>query len=298
MTSNVPLMWVDGQWGGQALGPAVSHGMNYACGVFDTARLYKTPKGPAFFRLDDHVDRLFSAMRFAGFTTRFTPTQVNAAVKQLAKKNKLASGYVRMNAFLPQEELRVFPNLRNASLAIMASTLDYAGKDFHDGVHCQLSAVRKPRSEIVSAGIKFSANYLPAYLTLRNARAKGFDEAILLDSLGFVAEATAQNLFLVKGGVLITPSTRSEILPGLTRDTILVLARHLGFKVKEADVSTRQLLAADEVFLTGTATEIMPVTKIGTKRFAVGPVTSTLKIAFDDSVSGRHGFFKTWLTYL
>ncbi len=294
----LPLMWVDGQWGPRALAPVFSHALNYSCGVFDTARFYDTPNGSAFFRLDDHVDRLFSAMRFAGFSTRFTPAKVTAAITQLAKKNKLASGYVRMNAFLPQEELRVFPNLRQASVAIMAAPLDYAGREFHAGLRCQLSAVRKPPSEVVLSGIKFSANYLPAYLSLKNARAKGFDEAILLDSRGFVAEATAQNLFLVKGGVLITPSTRSEILPGLTRDTILVLARHLGFKVKETDVTPKDLMAADEVFLTGTATEIMPVTQIGTKRFAVGPVTSTLKIAFDDSVSGRHGFFKTWLTYV
>ncbi len=298
MTAAMPLVWVDGTWSVVPLVSVFSHAINYASSVFDSVRLYSTPNGPAFFRLDDHVQRLYSAMAFAGFSCRFKPAQFKAACIAFARKNELESGYLRFNAFLPQEELRVFPDLRQASIGIYADWLDYTGRSFEAGVRCQLPGIRKAPSNVLPAGIKFSANYLPSYLALKDARAKKFDEAILLDSRGFVAEATAQNLFVSKSGALFTPSTRSEILPGITRDSVMALARDAGISVEEKDLSVQDLYDADEVFLTGTATELMPVTRIEHTQYRIGPLALLIKSAWNDVVSGRHRLSKKWLTYV
>ncbi|MBI5225729.1 branched-chain-amino-acid transaminase [Candidatus Micrarchaeota archaeon] len=295
MTSRV---WYDGRFVARAEVSAFSHAVNYSCGVFDTVRLYRTSEGSAFFRLDEHVKRLLAAVSFAGFDFPFKPNEIEAALVQVAQKNKLQSGYFRMNVFLAQEGLRVLPTDFKASLAIMASPLDYSGKSFSNGLSCQLTTRKKPPLSSMPSNVKFSANYLLSYLARKEARAQGFDESVLLDSRGFVAEGTAQNLFIVKNGALLTPSKRSEILPGITRDSIIELAKDLGIRVKEADVTVKQLLLADEVFLAGTAIELMPVVRIGKKRLSIGPITSTLKAAYDDLVCGRHGFSKKWLTYL
>ncbi|MBI2445088.1 branched-chain-amino-acid transaminase [Candidatus Micrarchaeota archaeon] len=292
------MMWHDGSWADKAQVSAFSHAVNYSCGVFDTVRLYDSPGGPAFFRLDDHVRRLYSAMDAVGFSTRFSPAQVCKAAVQLAQKSALRSAYVRINAFLPQEQLRVYPENRQASLAMVIAPMHYTGKSFENGLSAHVSAMRKASCDVLPSGVKFSANYLSSYLALQQARDSGFDEALLLDSRGFVAEASAQNLFMARNGVLYTPSARSEILPGVTRDSVMVLARDLGLPVEVTDVSVRQLLAADEVFLCGTATEIMPVTRLGKRKLAVGPLTRTLKATFDDAVHGRHGFSKKWLSYV
>ncbi len=292
------LMWQDGRFVTDASVSAFSHAVNYSCGVFDTARLYPTTEGSAFFRLDDHLRRLFSALDSVGFTTRFSPAQVKKAVVQLGRKSGLTSAYVRINAFLPQEQLRVYPEKRQVSLAMVIAPLHYSGKTFESGLMAHVSAFRKASQAAIPSGIKFSANYLQSYLALRQARAAGFDEAILLDSRGFVAEASAQNLFAVKNGNLWTPSVQSEILPGITRDSVIRLANDLGMRVKEADASVKQLQTADELFLTGTATELMPITRLGRRKLAVGPLTRTLKAAFDDVVHGCHGYSKKWLTYL
>ncbi len=298
MTTTAPLVWVDGTWSYQALIPAFSHAVNYGLSVFDSVRLYQTPRGPAFFRLDDHVRRLFGALAFAGFSCRFSPSQIRKACVDVVRKNELQSGYLRINGFLPQEELRVFPLFRIASIGINAQPLDYAGVPFDQGLSCQLTNIRKSPSATIPAGIKFSANYLPAYLALKNARSKGFDEAILLDSRGFVAEATAQNLFVSKFGALFTPSTRSEILPGIMRDSIMALARDEDLDVREKDLTVQDVQAADEVFLTGTASEILPVTRIGRKKFPIGPLALLLKNTWEDVVKGQHVFSKKWLTYV
>jgi len=292
------LYWNDGRFVAHAGVSAFSHAVNYSCGVFDTARLYPSEKGPAFFRLDDHVNRLFAALKTVGFSTRFSPARVHRAALKLARQSALPSAYLRINAFLPQEQLRVYPEKREATLAMVIAPLHYAGKLFEDGLSARISSFRKASRDAVPPGVKFSANYLQAYLSLREARDSDFDEAILLDSRGKVAEASAQNLFAVKNGALLTPSTKSEILPGITRDTVLRLAEDLGVAVKESDLSVKHLSAADEIFLTGTATEFMPVTRLGRRHLAVGPITRTLKAAFDDVVHGRHGFSKKWLTFL
>lgn len=298
MTLPMPRMWLDGRFVSTASVSAFSHAVNYSCGVFDTARLYPAIGGPAFFRLDEHVRRLFSALDVVGLTTRITSAQVRKAVVQLGRKSALTSAYVRINAFLPQEQLRVYPEKRQACLAMVIAPLHYSGKTFDSGLTAHVSKVQKAPRIAMPPGFKFSANYLQSYLALRQARSAGFDEAILLDSRGFVAEASAQNLFAVKNGTLWTPSVKSEILPGITRDSVIRLSEDLGLRVKEADMSVKQLQTADELFLTGTATELMPITRLGRRKLAVGPLTRTLKAAFDDVVHGRHGLSKKWLTYL
>ncbi len=290
--------WLDGKLVSRARLSAFSHAMNYSCGVFDTVRLHRTIQGPAFFRMDDHVSRLLAAVRFAGFDLPYSAAQIQKAVAALARKNRFSSGYFRLNVFLPMPEMRVYPQSQKASLAISARKLDYAGRSFENGVSCLLSKTPKAPETALPSRIKFSANYLPAYLALRDARARGFDEAILLDSRRYVAEATAQNLFLAKKGILFTPSQKSEIISGITRDTVLALAKNVGIKTRQAEVTVRQLLSSDEVFLTGTATQIMPVTKINRKRLAVGPLTRRLLGLYSDAVFGTHPFSKKWLTLL
>lgn len=293
------MLWLDGRFVKAASVPAFSHALNYATGFFDTVRAYPQTGGTALFRLDDHVARLFRTAKIGGFILPFSEAQVKHAVCSLVRRCGLRSAYVRLNAFFPTVDFRLRGGLDSKlSLAITAVPLDYSGRSFETGLSCVVSSWQKPTEKSWPSCAKFSANYLASFLALRQAKEKGFDEAVLLDSRGFIAEGTAQNILLVKNGVLYTPSERSEILPGVTRDSVIALARVLGLKVKLADVSVRKLLAADEIFLTGTATELMPVTRIGRKRLRVGPFTCTLAAAFRDVVSGRHGFSKKWLTHV
>lgn len=289
------MIWFNGRVTDSVPLSPFAHGLNYSLGVFDTARAYLTPKGTAFFRLDDHLARLAQSAKFMGLKLPYPEREIRQAAFSLLEKTKSKQGYLRMNAFLAEEELRIFPSNRTVSLALTFQKINYTGKSFGQGLRCTLSTWRKPSDRIFPPGVKCSANYLPSYLALDEARKKGFDEAMMLDERGYLAEASAQNLFFVKGGRLVTP--KGTLLQGITRDSVLKLAEKTGMRVVQKKVKPRDLFLSEEAFLTGTATEIMPVVQVDSIKFPVGPIAEKMQSEFRKVTRLEHPFSEKWMDF-
>ncbi len=290
------MIWFDGRFAKEAKVPLFSHSFNYGGAVFDSARVYPTSAGPAFFRPFEHIRRFYGAIDFCGYSVRHNPAKLWRILRSMASKEGNVKAYARMAAFLGHKEFRVHPSSRGASLALSLEPLEYAAVPFNRGYSCIFSGWQRPSALQMPVSRKFSGNYLNSFFAVSEARAKGYDEALLLDADGFVCEGSAENIFIVKNGTLHTPPTTQSLLPGITRDSVIQLARLEGVPFREKKLKPKDVVGADEVFLTGTAIEIMPVRKIGKNAFnAPGPVTRILAAAFKSAVSGSHILSEEWL---
>ncbi|MCC7140206.1 MAG: branched-chain amino acid transaminase [Planctomycetes bacterium] len=278
----------------------LSHCLHYGTGVFEGIRAYETPKGVAVFRLQEHVDRLFFSAKAYRIPMPVTPKQVFDGCREVIRANDLRACYIRPLAFLGHGPLGVFPKNVPTEVVIAAYPWGaYLGEgSLEKGIRTTISSWTRLHHASFPTAAKGSGQYLNSTLAVREAREKGFEEAILLDRNGNVAEGSGENLFLVVKGRLVTPGIDSSILPGITRDSVIQIAKAFGIETEVRSVSRGELYGADELFFTGTAAEVTPIREvdgyvIGEGRR--GPVTEKLQTAFFRTVKGEDPAREAWL---
>jgi branched-chain amino acid aminotransferase len=279
----------------------LSHALHYGTGVFEGIRVYRGPGGLAVFRLREHVQRLFDSAKLYKIPMPVSFQQVFDACREVVRANGLDECYLRPLAYLGHGPLGVFA--KNVPTDVIVAAFPwgrYLGPEsLERGIKATVSSWRRLHHAAFPTAAKGSGQYLNSALAVREAKEKGFDEAILLDAEGRVSEGSGENLFLVAGGVLVTPGLDASILPGITRDTVLTLAKDLNLATEVRPVTRGELTLAEEAFFTGTAAEITPIREVdgyvigSGKR---GPVTERLQTAFFRAVRGEEPRHKGWLT--
>ena len=280
-----------------------SHVIHYASAVFEGIRCYATPEGPAVFRLDAHTERLYNSAKIYRMDVPFTPEAFNQALLETVAVNKLDACYIRPLIYRGYGQLGVNPFPCPVDVAIMVWEWGkYLGTEaLEKGVDLRVSSWNRLAPNTLPAMAKSAANYMNSQLIKMEAVTEGYVEGIALDTEGYVSEGSGENLFVVHKGTLYTPPLVCAVLPGITRDTVMTLARRAGLPVVEQTMPREMLYLADEVFLTGTAAEITPVRsidKIVVGRGARGPVTEALQRAFFDVVECRVPDEHGWLTFV
>ena len=301
----VDTIWVDGKlvpWD-DATDHMLAHTLHYGVGVFEGIRAYQRADGrTAIFRAREHIDRLFDSALICTLDVPFTRDQVINACAEVVRSNKLPYCYLRPIVYLGSGALGLGsfePPVRTAVAAFEWGA--YLGEDgARKGIRCMVSGFTRANSNAVMNKAKVCGQYVTSVLAKRMALKSGFDEAIMLDPQGFVAEGTGENIFIVKNGVVRTPPTAAAILAGITRDTCISLLRERGVEVREEAMSRDELYTADEVFLTGTAAEITPVREIDHRRIGRGewPVTRALQESFFAVVKGSDTKHDAWLHHV
>ena len=300
----IDTIWLDGEfvdWA-DATTHVLAHGIHYGTGIFEGVRCYDTEDGPQIFRWDAHLERLFQSAKPLGIEIPFTRKELTQATRELVRRQGLDACYIRPVVFYGYDKLGISPDSVPVQTAIAAWPLGtYLGEaGLEDGVDATVSSWRRYGSDQVPTTMKATGAYVNSVLASREARANGFDEAILLNSDGTVAEGPGENLFLVDGGDLYTPGLAEGVLPGVTRDSVIRLARDLGHTVyDDASISRGELVTADELFFCGTAAEVTPirtVDRISVGRGARGPITETIQARFFDMVERRTTDFEEWFT--
>jgi branched-chain amino acid aminotransferase len=271
--------------------------------VFEGIRCYKTPKGPAIFRQKEHTDRLFNSAKIYRMDVPFTKEQVNAAMLDLIKKNELEECYIRPIVYRGYKELGVNPFTCPVDIALITWYWGkYLGPEaLEQGVDVMVSSWNRMAPNTFPAMSKTCANYMNSQLIKMEAIKYGFVEGIALDVNGFLSEGSGENLFIVKDGVIYTPPLHATILPGITRATVITLARDLGYELKETMMLREFLYVADEVFFTGSAAEVTPirsVDKITIGAGKCGPITKALQQAFFAVIDGKNPDKYNWLTFV
>lgn len=284
----------------------LSHALNYGTGVFEGIRVYHTPKGPAIFRLKDHVRRLIDGCKMMGFDLVFDGKEygfddIMNAIKDAVRANGDAVDYVKPCVFLSGEEVGLNPVGVSSSFAISCIHMGaYLGTS-DTGAKLITSSWHRPDNLCGPAGAKVNGGYVTSTLAKREAIRQGANEAVMLNSVGHVAECTGENIFLYRHGKIITPASAECILEGITRDSIIQVARDLGYKVEETEVSRFQLVSADEVWMTGTAAEIAPVSFIDGMPVGngkIGEVSQKIQAKFHDIATGKDPKYDAWLDYV
>ena len=297
-------VWFDGKTMGfdEATVPVTVHSLQYGSGIFEGIRAYKTEKGPAIFRLKEHVRRFFDTAKIYGMDLGYTPEQINNAIVETVKMNSLDSCYIRPFAFYNDVRIGLSTEGKKISVYIAAIPLgSYFGETQETGAKCKTSSWRRINSDIIPVRAKASGNYLNSILTSREVKNAGFDEAILLSGNGYLAEGPGENIFIARDGKLFTPGTSADILVGITRDTIIEIAGDKGIEVVERDIHREEIYVADEAFFCGTAAEVTPIAsvdgiKVGSGKR--GPITSSIAQIYFDTVAGKVSKYEKWLTYV
>jgi branched-chain amino acid aminotransferase len=280
-------IWYDGRlapWSDVQV-HVLSHSLHYGSAVFEGERVY----GGQVFKLSAHTERLIASAAHVGIACPFDKATLEAATRAVVLANAISDGYIRPLCWLGDEESSLAGAHCSVHVAIAAWEWPHAfgPSAVADGIHLMVSPWRRPPPQSAPHQAKASGLYLLGAMSRRAAEARGYDDALMLDYRGLVAEATGANLFMVKGGIVVTP-VADCILAGITRETVLHLARTLGYAVEERHVTVEQLRSADEVFLTGTAYEITPVRSIDETTYRVGAVTRALIEAFQQLARPRH----------
>ncbi len=296
--------WQNGRfvaWDGAMLHPA-SHGAMYGTGVFEGISCYKTPNGPALFRLGEHIQRLLGSARIMRMKVRHTKRQIEKACAAVVGKNGFDECYIRPMVSYGYGKIGLAPIGLKTDFTIVAwQQHDYLGKKAQEkGIRVKASGIRRIFGRQDFAGAKITGNYFNSALAKMEAIEAGFDEALMLDSEGFVCECAVENIFMARGGGLITPTT-SSALPGITRASIIEIARNEGIRVQEKFFGPEELCAADEVFITGTSAEVTPVVQVDTQKIgdgAPGTITKKLQKIYFDAVRGKEKKYEKWLTYV
>lgn len=279
--------------------PIMTHSLQYGSGIFEGIRAYETEKGTSVFRLDEHIKRFLKTAKIYSMNLPATKEEIKEAVLEIVKINKLKSCYVRPFAFYSSEEIGLKTRNKKVSLFIAAIPYGaYFGESKKSGVRCKVSSWKRINSSILPIQAKASGNYTNSIIASNEAYSAGFDEAILTSQNGFVAEGPGQNIFLVQDGKIITPNKDSDILLGITRDSIIKLAISNNIDVIERFVHREELYSADELFFAGTAAEITPIVSvdnISVGEGKVGAITNMLSEKFSAVVHGKNPYFSEWL---
>jgi len=281
----------------------LTHALHYSTAVFEGIRCYNTPNGSAIFRLPEHVDRLFNSAKLYGMKIRYTKKQITDAIIKTVKASGLKECYIRPIAYCGYGTMGLTPTLNKVDVSISCWEWKMgeskAGK--FSGAKCKISKWIRIDSRSQPMQSKCAANYSNAALARVEALKNGYDEAIMLNYSGKVAEGSAENIFIIKNGMIKTPPLDADILNGITRDSVIQLIRSDGIKLIEKNITVNELLKADEVFMTGTAAEVKSVTKIDRTSIGKGKpgiITKTLQKSFMDIVMGKDQRFISWLRYI
>ncbi len=280
----------------------LTHSLHYGTGVFEGIRCYKTDGGPAVFRLREHVDRFFDSAHILQMEMPFTREAVTEGVLETIRRNKIDACYIRPLAYIGYGAMGVFPkeNPIEVSIAVWPWGSYLGEEGMQNGIRVKISSYSRPHVNATMVRSKTTANYANSLLAKREALKDGYDEAVLLDTDGYVAEGSGENIFMVRKGVIKTPPLTS-ILEGITRETIMQLAAEHGMRVVEERFTRDELYIADEAFFSGTAAEITPIREVDNRvigRGKPGPVTKQLQTAFFEIVHGRDSKHEGWLTYV
>ncbi|MDB4942572.1 MAG: Branched-chain amino acid aminotransferase [Labilithrix sp.] len=306
MVDKVQKIWLDGEMIDWDKGTVhlLTHSLHYGLGGFEGIRAYQRENGKtAVFRLREHVNRLYDTAKLTLLQPTFSREEVMKACVDILKVNNMVDGYIRPMIFLGEGAMGIYaPNNPVRTTVIAWKWGAYLGEEaLKNGIRCKISSFARHHINVSLAKAKMMGQYTNSVLAKREAKFGGYDEAILLDSNGYVSEGSGENLFIVKRGVLYTPDLSSSILEGITRDTIIALAREENLEVKECRITRDQLWLADECFLTGTAAEITPVREVDNRAIGdgiVGPVTKRLQERFFAVVRGADTSHSEWLTYV
>ena len=296
------FIWYDGElvpWR-EATTHVLTYTLHYGAGVFEGVRAYNTPKGTAIFRLEEHTKRLFNSAKILGMKIPFTPEQVSEAQLEVLRANKLKEAYLRPMVFYGAEGMGLRADNLKTHLIVAAWTWGaYLGADnVERGIRVKTSSYSRQHVNASLCRAKANANYLTSMLALNEALRDGYDEAVMLDPDGFIAEGSAENIFLVQDGALHTPDITSA-LDGITRRTVMQLASDMGIPVYQRRLTRDEMYISDEAFFTGTAAEVMPIREAdnrcigGGKR---GPITEKLQKAYTAQVKGERAEYPEWLS--
>ena len=296
------VIWLDGEmvpWR-EAKVHVLTHTLHYGMGVFEGERVYKTEKGSAIFRLPEHTDRLYRSTHIMGMKMPFDKATVNDATVAVVRQNALESGYIRPMVFYGSEGMGLRAD--NLKVHVMVAAWHwgaYMGEDnMRNGIKVRTSSYTRHHVNIMMTKSKTNANYVNSMMALQEALASGCDEALMLDSEGYVSEGSAENFFLVRDGVIYTPELTSA-LDGITRATVITLAEELGMTVREKRITRDEVYVADEAFFTGSAAEVTPIRELDGRiigKGGRGPVTERLQSLYFDVVHGRSEPHMHWLT--
>src|SRR4051812_39133243 len=279
----------------------LTHGLHYGTGVFEGIRCYDTEsKGPAVFRHEDHIDRLFKSSSLYYMDIPYTREQLREVTLELIGRNGMRSCYIRPLVYRGYGTMGLFPLDAPVDVAIAVwewgSYLGDEGKT--NGVRARVSSWRRISGDSLIPHAKASGQYLNSILAKIESHKSGYEEAILLDDRGFVCEGTGENLFVVRDGVILTPPQTASILDGITRRSAIQIARDLGYEVVERDIARAELYLADELYCTGTAAELTPIREVDDHTIGAGrpgEVTRAVQQAFEDALHGRSDRYRAWL---
>ncbi len=298
------VIWIDGEmvpWR-EAKIHVLTHTLHYGMGVFEGIRAYQTGKGTAIFRLHEHTDRLFRSAHILRMRVPFERETINRACLDVVRENRLESAYIRPMCFFGDEGMGLrADNLKVHVMVAAWSWGSYLGADgLENGIRVRTSSYTRHHVNITMCKAKANGNYLNSMLALQEALDAGYDEALMLDNEGYVAEGSGENIFLVRRGRLSTPDVTSA-LEGITRDTVFHLADDLGLKVEEKRITRDEVYIADEAFFTGTAAEVTPIREADGRVIGSGKrgsITEKLQATFFDQVHGRRSAHSEWLIYV
>lgn len=280
----------------------LTHSLHYGSAVFEGIRCYNTKKGAAVFRLQEHIDRLIDSAKIVGMKIPFTHKQLFDASRKVVRDNNLKECYIRPLAFYDYGKMGLNPIGAKVSVGIAAWPWGpYLGKDgVTKGIRAKVSSFARHHPNVTMTKAKVSGNYANSILAKTEVIKAGYDEAIMLDTLGFVSECTGENLFLVKDDILVTPPLKT-VLEGITRASLLEIALDTDMDVAEEVLTRDQLYAADEVFLCGTAAEVTPVREIDDRKIGKGrpgPITKLFQKKYDEVIHGRDEAYLDWLDFV
>ena len=297
-------IWHDGKlvpWR-EATTHVLTHSLHYGLAVFEGLRAYETPNGPAIFRLKEHIDRLFASAHIYMMPMPYTKEEIEKACLDVVRQNNLQSCYIRPIAFYGSEKMGVSPKGATVHVSIAAWPWGaYLGAEgIEKGIRVKTSSFSRHHVNVTMCRAKYSGTYANSILANQEAIDHGYDEALLLDVDGFVAEGAGENLFIVKNNTLYEPELTSALM-GITRDTVLTLATESGINFKSKRLTRDDVYTADEAFFTGTAAEVTPIRELDNRKIGLGergPVTQVLQEKFFDIVNGKSSAYERWLTYV
>ncbi len=302
MLQTTEKIWMNGSfvtWN-DAKVHVLTHTLHYGTGVFEGIRCYKTDAGPAVFRLPEHVDRFFGSAHILQMDIPFTREAVTEAILETIRVNRIEACYIRPLAYIGYGGMGVYPKDNPVQISIAVWPWGkYLGEEgIKNGIRVKISSFSRPHVNSTMSRSKTTSNYANSLLAKREALKDGYDEAMLLDADGYVAEGSGENVFIVRKGVIKTPPLTS-VLEGITRETVMQIAAERGMRVVEERFPRDDLYIADEAFFTGTAAEITPIREVDNRTIGTGkpgPVTKELQAAFFEIVHGRSSRHADWLT--
>jgi len=305
MVEKMDKIWMDGKlipWG-EANVHILTHTLHYGLGAFEGIRCYKTHDGKsAIFRLKDHIDRLFDSAHIGDLQIPYSKKEIAEACKETLRANQLKEGYIRPLIFIGEGVMGVHPGKNPIRVAIITWPWGaYLGEEaLEKGIRAKVSSYNRHHVNVMMTKAKISGNYVNSVLAKREVVRMGYDEAVMLDTEGYVSEASGENIFMVKNGVLKTTPLTS-VLPGITRDCVITIAKTKRIPLVEERFTRDELYAAHEAFFTGTAAEVTPIREVDDRKIGEGkpgPVTREIQASYFDIVKGRNPDTREWLDYL